>query len=114
MMREEITRDIEIRPSSVALWFGALGGPIAWLIDLQTRYAVTGYVCNNGAPWLMWVVTLGALALAVIAALVGFAHRGSDLKRVRFMALAGGAVSTLFALGIIAMAVPDLFLRACD
>ena len=114
MMREEITRDIEIRPSSVALWFGALGGPMAWLIDLQIRYAVVEYVCNHHAPWLMWVVTLAALALAVIAALVAFAHRGSDLKRVRFMALSGGAVSTLFALAIVAMAVPDLFLRACD
>jgi hypothetical protein len=97
-----------------ALWLGALGGPIAWLIDLQIRYAVVQYVCNNHAPWLMWVVTVGALALAVIAALVAFAHRASDIKRVRFMALAGGAISTLFALAIIAMAIPDLFLRACD
>jgi hypothetical protein len=114
MMREEITRDIDVRPSSVALWFGALGGPIAWLIDLQIRYAVIDYVCNNGVPWLMWVVTLGALALAVVAALVGFSHRGSDIKRVRFMALGGAGVSALFALAIIAMAVPDIFLRACD
>jgi hypothetical protein len=113
-MREEITRDIEIRPSSVALWFGALGGPVAWLVDLQIRYAVTDYVCNNHAPWLMWAVTAGALALAVIAALVSFAHRASELKRARFMALAGGAISTLFALAIMAMAIPDLFLRACD
>lgn len=114
MMREEITRDIEIRPSSVALWFGALGGPIAWLIDLQIRYAVIQYACNNHAPWLMWVVTLAALALAVIAALVAFSHRRSDWKRERFMALAGGAISSLFALAILAMAIPDLFLRVCD
>lgn len=97
-----------------ALWFGALGGPIAWLIDLQIRYAVVQYVCNHHAPWLMWAVTLGTLALAAIAALVAFSHRASDGKRVRFMALSGGAISTLFALAIIAMAIPDLFLRACD
>ena len=114
MMHDEITRDIDVRPSSVALWFGALGGPIAWLIDLQIRYALVEYACRNHAAWIMWLVTLGALALALIAALVGFAHRASDERRVRFMALAGGAISTLFALAIIAMAVPDLFLRACD
>ena len=97
-----------------ALWFGALGGPVAWLIDLQIRYAVIDYVCNNGVPWLMWIVTLGALALAVVAALTAFSHRLSDVKRVRFMALAGGTISTLFALAIVAMAIPDIFLRACD
>lgn len=98
----------------VALWFGALGGPAAWLIDLQIRYAIVEYVCRNHAGWIMWLVTLGTLALAVIAALVAFAHRAAEEKRVRFMALAGGAISTLFSLAIIAMAVPDLFLRACD
>jgi hypothetical protein len=114
MMREEITRDIDVRPSSVALWFGALGGPVAWLIDLQIRYAIVEYVCANRAAWIMWLVTLASLAPAVIAALVAFAHRASEERRVRFMALAGAAVSTLFALAIVAMAVPDLFLGACD
>lgn len=103
-----------IRPSSVALWFGALGGPIGWLIDLQIRYAIVEYVCRNHASWIMWLVTLACLALAGIAALVAFSHRASEVKRVRFMGLAGGSVSTLFALAIIAMAVPDLFLKACD
>ena len=99
---------------NAVLWLGALGGPVAWLIDLQVRYAAVQYVCNHHAPWLMWAVTLAALALAVIAALAAFAHRHSEVKRVRFMALAGGAVSALFSLAIIAMAIPDLFLRACD
>src|SRR5207253_543375 len=84
MMREENTRDIDVRPSSVALWFGALGGPVAWLIDLQIRYAAVAYACRHHAGWIMWLVTLAALALAVIAALVGFAHRASEETRVRF------------------------------
>jgi hypothetical protein len=114
MMKEEITRDIEVRPSSVALWFGALAGPIAWLIDLQIKYALVQYVCRNRAEWIFWVTALGALILAVAGIVVAFPHVASDDRRIRFMALAGIGISAMFSLAIIAMSIPDIFLKACD
>ena len=113
-MIDEITRDIDIRPSSVALWFGALTGPIVFLIDLEVKYAIIQYACRNRAPWIFWLTTAVALIATVAAGFVAFRYWGSDDRRVHFMAGAGMALSAMFALAIIAMAIPDLFLHACD
>ena len=107
-------RLIQIRTSSVALWIGVLAAPIGWLLTLQAKYALVAYVCRNRASWVMWAITIGGLVFCAIGAL--FAKRGwnSDETRVKFMAIAGLALSAMFAIAILAMAVPDLFLGACD
>jgi len=99
---------------NVALWTGILTAPIAWAIDLQLRFALVQYVCRNHAGWIMWFVTLIALIIAAFGAFCAWSGWGNDTPRVRFMAIGGMAISTMFALSIIAMAVPDLFLHACD
>jgi hypothetical protein len=105
---------LEIRPSSVALWTGILAGPIAWAADLQARYALVKYVCANGAEWIMWVITIAALIIAGFGALCSWRGWIDDTPRVRFMAIGGLIIAGMFALAIIAMAIPDIFLRACD
>ena len=105
---------LHIRPSSVALWTGVLAGPIAWAADLQARYALVKYVCANGAEWIMWVITLAALLVTAFGALCAWRGWIDDTPRVRFMAVGGLLISGMFALAIIAMAIPDIFMRACD
>lgn len=114
MMKEEITRDLDVRRSSVALWFGALAPPIAWLIDLQIKYAIVQYVCQNRSEWIFWVTAFGSLIVAVAGGLVAFPYAASDDRREHFMALAGIGISAMFSIAIIAMAIPDIFIKACD
>ena len=87
---------------------GVLAGPMAWAVDLQARYALVSYVCANHAGWMMWLISLAAFALALLGVFC------SSRVQVRFMALSGMLISGMFALAIAAMAIPDLFLRACE
>ena len=113
-MREEITRELDIRSSSVALWFGALAGPIAFLFELQAKYGLVTYVCRNRADWVFWVAALVALIITIAGAFAARPYVASEDRRIHFMALAAVAIDAMFALAIIAMAVPDFFLKACD
>jgi hypothetical protein len=105
---------MNVRASSVALWIGILAGPIGWLLTLQAKYALVDTICRNRASWLMWAITIGGLMFCAIGAIA--ARRGwvSDETRIRFMAIGGLGLSAMFAMAIIAMAVPDLFLGACE
>jgi len=87
---------------------GIFAGPVAWAIDLELRFALVTYVCANHAAWIMWLITLLALGAALAGVLLSW--------RVpqRFLSLTGMLTSGMFALAIIAMSIPDIFLRACD
>jgi len=106
--------DATQRHVNAALWIGALAGPIAWAADLQARYALVKYVCANGAEWIMWVLTLAALIVTGCGALCSWRGWVDDTPRVRFMAIGGLMIAGMFALAIIAMTIPDIFMRACD
>lgn len=119
-MRGELTRDIEIRPSSVALWSGILLPPFAWAAHLQLKYALVQYVCWNRAPWILWTIAGGALLLCLFAAFCAWRGwqaaiaEGAVPLRAALMGWGGLALSFAFAITIIATAIGDLFLRACD
>ena len=105
---------VEVRPSSVALWTGILAGPLAWASALEAKYALVQYACHNHAQWIMWAITLAALVITAFGALCSWRGWVDDTPRVRFMAIGGLLLSAAFALSIISMAIPDLFLRPCD
>ena len=52
-MRAEITKDLEIRTSSIWLWFALLAPPISWAAGLQLRYALIDWACANHHEWLL-------------------------------------------------------------
>jgi hypothetical protein len=104
----------DVRPSSIALWTGIFAGPIAWAIDLQSRYAMVHYVCVKRAHWIMWAITIGALAITGFGMLCSWRGWVDETSRVRFMAIGGLAIGAMFALAILAMAIPDFFLSPCD
>ena len=106
-----------VRRSSVTLWFSVLAGPAALIINFQLRYALVPYACQTGRRWMLTAISIPLLLVALTGALAGWrgldANDG-DTMRIRFMALSGLALSLIFALTIIAMAIPDFFFHPCD
>ena len=104
-----------IRPSSVALWSGILAGPFAWTLAFELKYALVDYACRNHAQWLFWIFVLGGLAICAFGAFEAWSGMIADnSKRAHFMGIGGLALSAAFALFIIAMSIPDLYLRPCQ
>ena len=94
-----------------SLWTGVLAGPFAWAIDLEARFALVHYTCVNHAGWIMWLITIAALAVTLFGL---FCSWHGWREETRFMAIGGLFIGGMFALAIVAMMIPDLFLRACD
>ncbi len=105
-----------------ALLIGLLAGPVAWLVQLQVSYMLVPWACARGGQVVLHLVALAMLAVA--AAGLGLAWRaarrvvggggapGSEVRR--FVAGCGVGLSLLFLLVIVASAIPNFILRACD
>jgi len=87
---------------------GLIAAPVAFAIDLEDRFALVHYVCVNHAGWITWLITIGALGAALLGMLCAWR------THLRFLSVTGLMIGAMFALAIIALAVPDLFLRACE
>jgi nitric oxide reductase large subunit len=104
------------------LWIALGAGPLAWLIDLETSYALAWWVCGRPLRPVLAAVTAGALALVAIglgAAWLGWrtARRhaeGRPATRVRFLVAIGFGLSLLSLGLVLGGAVPKLFLGGCE
>jgi hypothetical protein len=118
-MDSEITKDIEIRSSSVQLWTAILAGPFAFAVDLQLRFALVQWACMNHSSWVL-IAIAGALVIIPIGAAIvcwRFSPAPEEDRvggRVYFMAVGGFILNCAFTVAIIANAIPSFFLRACD
>ena len=115
------------RAPYLALAFGLLSAPLAWVLHLIVNYSIAGQSClgaaekevgtlnSRDALSTIFIVDLGTLALAVSAGYVAFElwKKTKDEKaggaqrliragegRTRFMAMCGILTSTLFAVAI--------------
>ena len=106
------------------LWVGIVAGPVAWAVYLTTAYAIVRWTCQAGTELPFLLLTLGALAVNAVGAAVSWSalrrtqgDRPEDgarpRQRARFMAILGLATSALFALTIVAGAIPWWVLDAC-
>lgn len=120
--------------SSRLLWFGALGGPAAWTVQLVLNYSLEEwFACSPSATTrgevvglqvpTAAVVTSAVLgAVAVLAGLVSFScyrkirnDPGDDVSsRAKWMALAGIMNSVLYLIVILASFGPPLLLDVCE
>jgi hypothetical protein len=107
------------------LWAGILAGPLAWAFNLMASYAVVKWVCHTNRESVLQLITFGSLAVVIAAAAISwmaFARTRGDeptdggrpRQRARFMAVLGLASCALFALQILAGAVPHWVLDACQ
>jgi hypothetical protein len=115
-----VARDI----SPLALWTGILAGPVAWASDLCVSYALVKWSCASQRETLLHIFTLAALAVVAGGAIVSFlalqrtppmpTDGGDPRQRARFMAVLGLMSCALFALLIVANAIPRWVLDACQ
>ena len=107
------------------LWTGILAGPIAWAFDLMASYAVVKWVCRTQRYGVLPVITTASLVIVMAAAAISWtalmrtanvvpSDGGRPRQRARFMAVLGLASCALFALQIIAGAIPHWVLDACQ
>ena len=117
MSENEITKDFDIRPSSIALWISILSGPVAFAINLESRYALVQWACFNHRTWSLHVISATTLVASIGGALLGWAMLGRlarDAERERFMAMSGFILGAIFALTTLANWIPQFFLTPCD
>ena len=132
---EQISKDERRR--SVALWFGVLGGPVAWVGHLGVNYSLEewfacsesaheeGKILGVGVKAFSVVFNSAMLAVAVLSGLVAYTcwkklkaqggDEGDDTReRARWMAFAGIVEASLFV-GIILLGyLPLLTLDVCE
>jgi hypothetical protein len=107
------------------LWVGILAGPLAWAFDLTASYAIVKWVCRTGSYGVLSLFTIASLAVVGAGAAVSWiallrtaddrpTDGGRPRQRARFMAVLGLVSSGLFALQILAGAIPRWVLDACQ
>ena len=107
------------------LWAGIFAGPLAWAFDLMASYALVKWVCLTRNYSLLPLITIASLAVVGGGAIISWTalrrtandvptDGGRPRQRARFMAVLGLASCGLFALQIIAGAIPHWVLDACQ
>jgi hypothetical protein len=107
------------------LWIGILAGPIVWLVSFEASFALVPWACLFQAKLALYSVRILALALAAGSGVLAWRQwndLGRDvpgdsagaLPRSRIMALGGVLLSSLFFLVILAQAIPEVMLQACE
>ncbi|MBV9156258.1 MAG: hypothetical protein JO097_08335 [Acidobacteriaceae bacterium] len=108
-----------------ALWTGILAGPIVWLLSFEAIFALAPWACVFQAKLALYLVSLVALALAAGSGLLAWREWSAlgkelpgdgegALPRSRVMAIGGVLLSAMFFLVILAQAIPELLLGACE
>jgi hypothetical protein len=108
-----------------ALWTGLLAGPIVWLISFEANFALSSWACVTQGKAALYAVSVLALLLSAGSGLLAWREWGElgkeppgdgegAMPRSRMMAMGGVLLSTLFCLVILAQAIPEVILKACD
>ena len=118
-MEGEITKDIDIRGSSIALWSAILAGPVAYGVAHELRFALVQWACMNHASWVLLAIAAALLIIPIAGAIVCWRFSPAPEEdrvggRVYFMAMSGFILNCAFGLAIVANAIPHFFLLACD
>jgi hypothetical protein len=109
----------------LALWTGILASPFVWLLSFEAKFALAPWACIFQAKLALYIVSLAALIISAASGLLAWrqwkdlgaewpGEQGGVLARSRVMAISGVLLSTMFCLVIIAQAIPELILEACQ
>jgi hypothetical protein len=115
---------------AVLAWYGVLGAPLAWTVELLAGYGVQEAGCETGSTptslsqnansaigaitVVMLLVALGGLVAAHATARALRAGEIPDPRgRVAFMARFGTIASLLFTLAIVLSGIPIFALESC-
>ena len=108
-----------------ALWTGVLAAPIVWLISFEANFALAPLACTLETKLALYIISICALALAAGSGLLAWkqwkelgqewpGEGGETISRARIMAVGGVLMSAMFFLVILAQAIPEVLLGACE
>jgi hypothetical protein len=112
-------------PRAAVLWTGILAGPLAWAADLMVRYALVHWSCGTQQTIVLKFISLVTLLVVIGGGVIAWraydqipsgvpTDGGRPIERSRFMAVVGMVTAALFALAVIATAIPPWVLDACS
>ena len=114
----------ETRRGTLALWLGVFAGPALWFLNQQINASLTPWACRTQHVAALHVVAATCLAGTLLAGALAWRNwrwaearlrevRANYLLRGRFMAQLGVFSAALFAIVIVAMALPNFLLDPC-
>lgn len=111
----------EVGPFTI--WFGLLGGALAWIPHLLVSYSAVPLVCETGWAIVLYATAGATLLGALAATLVAWRgwRRARELtngapliaQRSRFMTLSGLILSAFFVAVIVAQSLPIFLQHPC-
>jgi hypothetical protein len=123
---EETKRMNMEEPGDVRLWFGALGGPIAWAIHLVLLYPLVPFVCQAGGSILLYIVAFVLIGVIVFAGITAWLSwkkipvedqrrllDDMNTDRRTFMSFFGLLSSGFFLFAAILGTLPIFFMHPC-
>jgi hypothetical protein len=110
---------------NLALWIGVLGGPLIWLCSFEARFALAPWACTFQNKWGLYGVAITALILCTCCAALSWREwkalgehgpnsAAGASPRSNFMAIAGIVTSSGCGMIVIAQAIPEFVLGACQ
>ena len=107
------------------LWISVLGGPIVWLSSFEARFALVPWACTFQSKMALFGVFLAALVLCAACGWIGWSRwralgangpssEGGAFPRSNFMAICGVVLSAGCAMILVAQAIPEFVLGACQ
>lgn len=106
---------------SLLAWSGAFLAPLAWFAGMQANFALATLACSTGTKVLLHLVSAATLVLSGGAAALSWrqwrasASGEPQVPPVRGeIALASFVVGIGTSLVVVAQAIPNLLLRACE
>ncbi len=116
---------IRPRQNRLALPFGFFAGPVAWALQLFVSYALLPAACRSGSKLGLYLTSLVAGAVVLIAGLLAY-RRWRDVTprrqlfdleaqagRQAFVAVSGVLLCSLFFLLVVYTGIGQIFLSAC-
>ena len=101
-------------------------GPLAFALDFQLRYALVPWACQRGLRWTLTAISAPLLLVAILGVILsrgdgeGSPGAGRSFRVFarqddrRFLAILGMLLNAVFALSIIAIAIPDFYFKPCQ
>lgn len=110
---------------NLALWIGALGGPVVWLSSFEARFALVPWACTFQNKLALYSVAIAGIAICAGCASVAWKQwkvlggegpnsGGGALPRSQFMAIGGIVLSIGCALIVVAQTIPEILLGPCE
>lgn len=107
--------------TDIVLWTCILAPPTAWMLNLETNFALAPLACTTGSKFMLQAVSAVALIIAITSAVTSWmqweklpVEHNPTQQRARTLALSGILLSAMFALVIIAQTLPHFILSPCE